>query len=159
MLNHRDPVDDALASLRGRRWPRDYDNNQLKDRIMNEARTGQPGSVLRRRPALAATLALAVLGSVGFAATGGIDMLKGWVFTVEVKGVDGTVTIDFDDVDIQTDSGVTTITIDEIEVEGAVEEGASATITATKVGEDGQTVTDADGGNGYRKLSQKCIEN
>lgn len=96
-------------------------------------------SSFRSRGALIATLAVVVLGSVGFTAAGGFEMIKGWIITVEVEG-GGNVTIDEDDVSIETnDDGVTTITIDGAEVEGA-EEGATVTITATSAGCPGGTV-------------------
>lgn len=147
MQNHRDPVDDALASLGGRSWPQDDDNIQLKDRIMNEAQTKRSGSLLRRRPTLAAALGLAVLGSAGFAAAGGIEMVKGWVFTVELEGVDGSVTVDLEKIDIQTDGNTTTLTIDtaDLEIDGDVKDGATVTITATSDGGTIKTLTDADG--------------
>jgi hypothetical protein len=145
--NHWDPVEDALASLGGRRWPKEYDNIQLKDKIMNSVQTKQSGSSLRRRPALAATLALLVLGSAGFAAAGGIQMIKGLIVTVEVEGVDGSITVDMAKADIQTDGDMTTITLDrdDLDIDGDIGDGAKITITATSDGGMLRTVMDADG--------------
>jgi len=134
-----DPVDDVLESLGGRPWPGDYDNRQLKEKIMQKCHTQSSRSSFRSRGALIATLAFVLLGAVGFTAAGGFEMIKGWIITAEVEG-GGNVTIDEDDVSIETnDDGVTTITIDGAEVEGA-EEGATVTITATSAGCPGGTV-------------------
>lgn len=145
MQGKNDPVDNVMESLGSRPWPGDYDNQQLKEKIMQKCHRQSSGSGFRSRGALIATLAFVVLGSVGFTAAGGIEMLKGWIITVEVEGGDGTVTIDEDDIHIETDdAGVTTLTIDGAEVEG-VEEGATVTITATATDDGTMAVENADG--------------
>ncbi len=144
MQGKNDPVDNVMESLGSRPWPGDYDNQQLKEKIMQKCHKQSSGSRFRGRGTLIATLAFVVLGSVGFTAAGGIELLKGWIITVEVEG-GGDVTIDEDDIHIETDdAGVTTITIDGAEVEG-VEEGATVTITATATDDGTMVIENADG--------------
>ncbi len=114
---------------------------------MNEAQTKRTRSSWRQRPVLAATLALVLLGSAGFAAAGGIGMVKGWIISVELEGVDGTVAVDLEKIDIQTEGDTTTITVDsdDLIIEGDVKDGAKVTITATNDGGTIKTITDADG--------------
>lgn len=88
MQDQLDSVDRALESLRGRQWPGDYDNQGMKDRLMQEFATERGASRLGRRGVLIATLAVLVVGSAGFAAAGGVEMIKSWFMTVTVK-VDG----------------------------------------------------------------------
>ena len=110
---------------------------------MQKCDTQSSGSGFRSRGALVATLAFVLLGAVGFTAAGGIEMLKGWIITVEVDG-EGTVTIDDADIQVETDdTGMTTVTIDGAEIEGA-EEGATVTITATSTDEGTMTIENAD---------------
>ena len=132
MQDQLDPVESALESLRGRHWPGDHTNHQLKDKLMREFQTKRAASCLSRRGVLIATLAALVLGSAGFAAGGGIEMIKGWFLTVEVK-VNGEVvdTIDIDEADIivETDGDAVTLTIEDLEIDTDVEGPATAEIT------------------------------
>ncbi|MHC4609068.1 MAG: hypothetical protein ACYS7M_01820, partial [Planctomycetota bacterium] len=73
MQNQMDPLDSALESLRGRRWPGDQHNSQLKDKLMQQFHTRQSSSRLGRHGALLTALALVVLAGVGFAAAGGVE--------------------------------------------------------------------------------------
>ncbi len=144
MQGNNDPVDNVMESLGSRPWPGDYDNQPLKEKIMQKCNTQSSGSGFRNRGTLVATLAFVLLGAVGFTAAGGVELLKGWIITVEVDGADG-VTIDADDIHIETDdNGVTTLTIDGAEVEG-VEEGATITITATATDDGTMVIENADG--------------
>ena len=99
---------------------------------MREFQTKREASRLSRRGALIAALAALALGSAGFAAAGGIEMIKGWFLTVEVK-VNGEVvdTIDIDEADviIETDGDAVTLTIEELEIDTDVEGPATAEIT------------------------------
>ena len=123
---------------------------------MNEANTQRTGFSLRSRPALAATLALVVLGSAGFAAAGGIEMVRNWVITVEVEGPDGPITLELEQVDIQTDGEATTISLDTADIEG-ITEGTRVTMTATGSPGGGSvtTVTDAEGNVGQATTTQR----
>jgi len=121
---------------------------------MQQYKTKRSGSSFRSRGALIATLAIVILGSVGFTAAGGFELIKGWIITVEVEGV-GEVAIDDDDVTIETDdNGVTSITIDGAEIDADVEEGATVTITATSTG-DGMAVID--NGDGTTKTVKTVV--
>lgn len=114
---------------------------------MQKCNTQSSGSGFRSRGALVATLAFVLLGAVGFTAAGGIEMLKGWIITVEVDGAE-SVTIDAEDILIETDDdGVTTVTIDGADIEGIeeVEEGATITITATSTDDGTMVIQNADG--------------
>ena len=63
MSDQHDPVDSALKSLGGRRWPgEDQDNNQLKVKIMQDY--SSKGSSSRHRGAIVAALAFLALGTV-----------------------------------------------------------------------------------------------
>ena len=73
MQGKNDPVDNVMESLGSRPWPGDYDNQQLKERIMQKCNTQSSGSGFRGRGALVATLAFVLLGAVGFTAAGGIE--------------------------------------------------------------------------------------
>lgn len=105
MQNETDPLDSALDSLRGQRWPGEHYNNQLKDKLMKELQTKHSSFRLGRRGALVAALALLVFGSVGFAAVGGVELVKSWFMTVSVE-VDGEV-IAVEDVELDEDGQAT----------------------------------------------------
>ena len=97
---------------------------------MQDLRSNASDSRLGRRGALVAALAIVLLGTAGFAAAGGVEMVRGWFVTVEVNGV--PVDVDDANIDIQTDGEMATITIDGLEVpEGDFEEGQVVTVTAT----------------------------
>ena len=121
-----DPVDHALESLGGQHWPEDYDNNKLKDKIMKDFNTNRTARFSRRRT-LAATLAVVLLGTAGFAAAGGVAMVQGWFITVEVNGQ----AVDFDEsnVDVQTDGDMVTFTFDGADI--GAEEGDVISITTS----------------------------
>ena len=111
---------------------------------MQKCHTQSSCSGLRGRGALVATLAFVLLGAVGFTAAGGIEILKGWIITVEIDG-EGTVTLDDAAIDVETDdTGMTTVTIDGAEIEGA-EEGAIVTITAASTDDGTRIIENADG--------------
>ncbi len=86
MHDQRDQVDEALDSLGDRRWPGDYNNTELKENLMQKFDTNRASRGLGRRGTLLAALAILTVGSVGFAAAGGIGMVQGWFITVEVNG-------------------------------------------------------------------------
>ena len=90
-------------------------------------------------------LGLAVLGSAGFAAAGGIELVKSWVITVEVEGPDGPITLDLTPI-VESDGDTATISLDTGDIEG-IPEGAKVTMTATGSSDGGTitTITDADG--------------
>ena len=87
MSGEMDPVDRALLSLGGRSWPGSAHCNELESRLMQEFDTRRSVSPLGRHRVLVAALAVLFVGSVGFAAAGGVDWVRGWLrMTVEVNG-------------------------------------------------------------------------
>lgn len=135
MQDQLDPIDNAFESLRGRQWPGAYHNHQLREKLMREFLTRQSSSRLRRRGTLIATLALLVLGSAGFAAAGGVEMVKSWFVTVEVK-INGEV-VDVVDTEaiIETDGDQMTITIEDLELDTEVDGPTTAEVTVIAVDE------------------------
>lgn len=130
MTSKHDPVDNALESLGGRQWPQEFDNNQLKDRIMQDFQSKRSNSRFGGRGVLVALLAIGTLGMTGFAAAGGLDLVQTWFITAEVNGE--PVELDGAEVTVVTEGNTSTITVDNIE--GDFEEGEEVTITATNDG-------------------------
>jgi hypothetical protein len=87
MPDKHDIVDSALQSLAGRRWPGANHNPELESKLMKAFDTQKSKNVFYRHPLVAACLALLVLGSFGFAAAGGVQMIKALFVTVEVDGI------------------------------------------------------------------------
>ena len=88
MHNQHDIVDSALQSLAGRRWPGDPHNPELESKLMQTFDKQKSKNMIFRHPLLAACLAVLVLGSFGFAAAGGVDVIKAWIVKVEVNGTE-----------------------------------------------------------------------
>lgn len=86
MKDSHDPVDAALKSLGGRQWPGDNYNTQLENRLMQGFDSNSPTARSPRGRLLIAALAVLVMGSAGFAAVGGVEMVKSWFITVKVDG-------------------------------------------------------------------------
>ncbi len=82
-----------------------------------------------RRGTLLAALAILTVGSAGFAAAGGVQMVRGWFITVEVNGEPVAVNEDAIHVEEHGD-GTVTLTVDgeALGVEGG-KKGDQATIT------------------------------
>ncbi len=126
MNDHHDPVDGALESLGGRQWPGQYDNHKLKDRIVTDLKSKRTPSKFGSRGAIVASLAILILGTAGFAAAGGIGMVRGWFITVEVNGV--PIDVDDADIHIEEDGDTVSITLDSANLPVDVE-GGEAVIT------------------------------
>jgi hypothetical protein len=146
--NEHDPVDSALQSLGGQKWPGASHNPKLEDKLMRAFENTGSTSKIRRHPLLAACLAVLLLGSLGFAAAGGIEMVRSWFVTIEVNGeVIGPLEV------VPDENGNAEFDIPPIEIEG--DEAAVATISIdtgeTGDGEGGtKTVSvtlDEDGGH------------
>jgi hypothetical protein len=82
-----------------------------------------------------AILALLVLGSAGFAAAGGVEMVKSWFVTVEVKINGEVVDVVETEAIIETDGDQMTITIEDMELETEVDGPATAEVTVIAVDE------------------------
>lgn len=85
MIESRDPVDDVFKTLRGREWQGPSPDAQLEKRLMQEFNSTPRRSLARSRT-LAFALAFVAVGGVAFAATGGIERIRGWFVTLEVDG-------------------------------------------------------------------------
>jgi len=127
MKDQLDPVESALESLKSRHWPGGH-NSQLKDKLMREYQMKRSFSGPGRRGALIATLAILVLATAGFAAAGGVELIRGWFITVEIDGQ--IVDIDDADITVETEGDTVTLSLDLGNIDSHVEEGATATITA-----------------------------
>jgi hypothetical protein len=88
--NDLDPVDRALESLGGRQWPGYQPNTQLESKLMRSFDTQKTASFVARHRVLVPALALLLVASVGFAAAGGIELVRSWFITVTVDGVTTT---------------------------------------------------------------------
>ncbi len=97
---------------------------------MQEYHTNRSSSHPRRRGLIAAMLAVVLLGSVGFAAAGGVEMVKGWFMNVTVS-VDGEV-IASEDIVLDED-GTGTIVLPPNAVDGAEE--LTFTVESAETGE------------------------
>ena len=85
-MNGRDPVDSALSSLRSEAWTAKPFTPEMEQKIMSDFRANpSPVRYMKSPVALAAAGVLAI-GGVAFAATGGIQELRKWLFKVEING-------------------------------------------------------------------------
>lgn len=143
MKDQHDPVDSALTSLGGRRWPgEDQDNNQLKAKIMQEY--SSRGSSVRHRGAIVATLAFLALGTVGFGAVGGFNMVRSWFITVEIDGV--PVDVDNLDIVVEENGDSVTLTVDSDDLDlPPGSENVTISITASP-DQDAKIIFDTDEG-------------
>jgi hypothetical protein len=86
MSDHIDPVDRALQSLGGRQWPNAAGNSELEQRLMQSYGTQSTTSFFARHRVLIPTVAILAMAVAGFAAVGGVGMIKSWFATVTVNG-------------------------------------------------------------------------
>ena len=139
MQDQLDPVDGALESLKGRTWPGSNDNEETRNKLMQEYQSKRASSRLGRRGMVIAALGILILGGAGFAAAGGVEVVRGWFITVEVNGK----VIDLDDADmtIETEGDMTIVTIKDAELDETVE-GGTATVTMVGFAPDESRSTD-----------------
>ena len=125
MHHQRDQVDNALDSLGERRWPGDYNNPELKEKIMRKFDTNHASRGLGRRGTLLAALAILTVSSGAFAVAGGVQMVQGWFITVTVNAE----AVDFngDAILIENSEGIVTLTVDGAAL--GVEGGPEGTVT------------------------------
>ncbi len=132
-----DPIDNAFESLKGRAMPGDAYNPQLKERLMREFNTNRSEKHPRRRMILAAALAFVLLGGAGFAAAGGVDMVKSWFITIEVDGEPIAVEEFEGNITIEEDGEITTVTVDlpegAVDLPEGVVEGQTVTVHLSDV--------------------------
>mgnify|MGYP000864416595 CR=1 FL=1 len=143
MPDKHDIVESALQSLAGQRWPGANHNSQLESKLMQAFDKQKSKNIITRHPLIAACLAVLVLGSFGFAAAGGVEMVKSWfILNVEIDGIqdfneafDGPVniTLTTDENGTQrvylTDANGDPLTMADLEVKNEVIEGDTCTIT------------------------------
>ena len=126
----QDPVDEALDALRDRTWHGDGTSKELRGELMKKIEENASRTGFSRRGMTVAVLALCALGTAGFAAAGGVDLIRGLFVTVEVNGE--VVDIDEGDITVETQGDTTTVTIDVGELSDDIEEGvAHITVDST----------------------------
>ncbi len=96
---------------------------------MQEFQTKRSSSRLGRHRVLAATLAVLLLGTAGFAAAGGVEAVKSWFITVELNGEQ--IDLELTDITIDTEGDTTTMTVDMGELDVEADGEATVTVTAT----------------------------
>jgi hypothetical protein len=148
--NEHDRVDSALQSLGGQKWPGASHNPKLEDKLMRAFENRGSVSRIRRHPLLAACLVVLVLGSLGFVAAGGVEMVRSWFVTIEVNGEvigsmevvpdeNGNAEFNIPPIDVEGDeAAVTTISIDSGECGDG--EGGMKMVSVT-LDEDGRHIT------------------
>jgi hypothetical protein len=117
-----DPVEEALQSLRERNWPGGSDNHELENRLMQAHESNRPGGFVARHRVLVPVLAVLLLGSVVFAAAGGVEVVKGWFMTMTIEVGDEVIVVDELEFD---ENGHAVVTLPE----DAVEAGEEITVT------------------------------
>lgn len=88
MNEERDPLELALEALKTRSRGRVMSDLKMEGRLMQEFDRVRVQRRHRRTTALVAGVALAV-SSVGFAAAGGVEVVKGWFVQVELVNTNG----------------------------------------------------------------------
>ena len=86
MPNKLDPVDCALQSLAGQQWPGGNHNHELENKLMRAFEANKSVSRIGQHRVLIPVLVVLVLGSVAFAAAGGVGLIKSWFVTTEING-------------------------------------------------------------------------
>lgn len=86
MSDRIDPVDRALQSLGGRHWPNAAGNSGLEQRLMQSYGTQSKASFFARHRVLIPTVAILAMAVAGFAAVGGVSLVRSWFVTVSVNG-------------------------------------------------------------------------
>jgi len=89
VLGKNDSVDSALDSLRSESWTGNTPNRAIEEKLMTEFHVQRTKGGIRRYRTLLIALAAVLVGSVGFAAAGGTDLITQWV-TVRIVGTSGS---------------------------------------------------------------------
>ena len=97
MHEDKDPVAGALQALKNQRWAGGTQDDDLEKKLMQafDSNTRAPRGGGRR--ALVAAVAVLFLGGVGFAAVGGVGLVRSWFLDITVEGPNGEV------IQVQTD--------------------------------------------------------
>ena len=110
---------------------------------MQEYQSRQASSRLGRRGMVIAALGILVLGGAGFAAAGGVEVIKGWFITVEVNGQ--VIDLDNADVTVETEGDMTIVTISDAEIDEMVEGTATVTVVGYAPDESGSAADETPG--------------
>jgi ketosteroid isomerase-like protein len=86
MTNEQDPIQSALESLKNRSWTGEPFDPQLEERLMKEFNTQNQSRRTPMRVAALVALSIVLVGGGAFAATGGIEKIRSWVFSVNING-------------------------------------------------------------------------
>ncbi len=113
MQNDTDPVDRALASLAGRTWPGSHENAQLENKLMRSFNTNSTTSFAARHRVLLSAIVLLLVVGVGFAAAGGIELIRSWLVTTSINGE----VVDVQEV-VPNEDGSASFTIQVPDIEG-----------------------------------------
>lgn len=139
MTRHKDPVDQALTSMKSTRWTGGSINENLENKLMQEFHKQNVRSRNRFPQGLAAMLGIILIGGVGFAAAGGVETVKKWFVTVELIGPDGEV---FTGILEPISEDGTTATMDL-----QLEDGTAATLVIERFEGDAEALTDTPEGS------------
>ncbi len=86
MSDSSDPVDRALHALAARPWSAGGDPAELERTLMQSFETHTHSTLFARHRVLIPTLAVLALAVGGFAAAGGVNLVRSWFATVTVNG-------------------------------------------------------------------------
>ncbi len=133
MNKEHDSVNGVLRRLRDQDWPGSSHNPELEESLM-QAHERQVSRKRNKLSVITAALAVVLLGGVGFAAAGGIELVKTWFITAEVDGRE--VIVDSADITVEQDDETAVVTVENIELSAKpgdppLEEGGMVTITVT----------------------------
>ncbi len=145
-MHSNDPVDAALAALARQAWPGSQPDPHLEQRLMQAFQAHTQPSFTARHRILVPVLAVLLVGTVAFAASGGYALVRNWVFTMTVNGqvvYDGKVQTDEQGnasftVPLPEKPGETTIDLTGTAAPG---ESQTVSVTVTPEGDDQARVT------------------
>ena len=130
MRQKPDPLDSALQSLRRQQWPGEAPDPQIREKLMQAFESNRSVSRLGHHRLLIMILAFLVVASAGFAAVGGVDMVRSWFVTTEINGqvIDARAVV-------PDENGVARFTIPPVPIDGEGQAEISMTIEGAAAGE------------------------
>lgn len=126
MYDNPDPIDRALASLRSQHWTGEPHKVELEEKLMKMYRAKNLSFHIGQHRVLTTLLAVLLIGGVGFAAAGGVEVVKTLFVTVRILGPNGEVYETTDVEPIEYEDGAATAVID-------MGEGQQATLELQRV--------------------------
>jgi hypothetical protein len=135
MHEDQDPVAGALQALKDQQWAGGRHNHDLEEKLMQRFDTNTRASRGGGRRVLILAAGALLLGGVGFAAAGGVDMVRSWFVTIEVQegAIEFTKPVDFDEVTISGETDGQTINLILTDPEGREIPEDSYTVDDTQV--------------------------